>query len=350
MQAVVMHTFGEPEVLQHETVSVPAPMMGEVLVRVGAAFVAFGRDVGTRSGLNPIFPRLITLPHVLGGECSGTVVAVGYGVDAGLLGTRVTMAAPTQCGVCDACRASSPWDCQAITLIGIHRQGSYAAYCVSPATNVRPLPEWASYAEGAALAANGPLALEELSVTNTQPGDWVLVPGASGSVGTLVVALAALKGARVIALTRGGRAASLLRTLGAEVVLDTDAPSLTADLLALTGHGVDVVVDNVALLGLWERYWPAVAQRGRIAFAGRASGDRQPLPVDVGELYSRRATLAGVALGDPRYVDKFWQMLRSAPLSLPESAIHVFPLHEAAAAHARIEDGDKVGHFVLTAA
>lgn len=86
-------------------------------------------------------------------------------------------------------------------LIGVSRPGSNAEYTVVPATNVQRLPEEMSFVEGAVLAANGPLAHAQLTAARAAPGEWILVLGATGSVGSLGVALAARNGSRVIAVT-----------------------------------------------------------------------------------------------------------------------------------------------------
>ena len=348
MRAVVMEGFGGPDVLTVRDVPTPHPDPGEVLVRVRAAFVAFGRDVGTRSGAHPFFHTLVTPPHILGGEFAGTIAAVGNGVDEELIGLSVAVDSPTRCGDCEECREGKPWDCRAVSVIGLHRQGSHAQFCTAPAINVEPLPDGLSFVDAALLAANGPLAYQELQVGLTAPGDWVLVPGASGSVGTLTVALAARIGARVIALTRQPELAHVLTDIGAEVVLDTNAPDLAQQLRDHTGRGVDVVIDNIALTDLWQRYWPAVARRGRIVFAGRAAGERSPLPVDIVDFYNRRALMTGLSIGDPRPVGELWREMRVSPLTFPESLVHTFSMADARRAHSWVEQGAKAGHCVLT--
>jgi NADPH:quinone reductase-like Zn-dependent oxidoreductase len=348
MRAMVISEFGEPEVLRLTDVPTPEPQAGEALVRVGASFVARTRDVAVRSGRQPFFSRLITLPHILGGEHAGTVAAVGPQVPPELLGSRVAVSAPINCGTCRACQAGRTWDCTASTGIGIQRQGSNAEFTVVPAANLERIPAGMSFVDAALLAASGPLAHEQLKAGHAAPGKWVMVPGASGSVGTLVVALAARQGARVIALTRGRRAAATLATIGAELVLDTEDAHLSDELLRSTDGGVDVVIDNLGLVDLWERYWPALARHAHVVFAGRVGDASRPLPLNVIELYNRRVTLTGLTIGDKREVASFWAEMHAQPLTLPGDLVRTFPLEQAATAHAAIEHGDKLGHYVLT--
>ena len=348
MRAVIVREFGGPEVLTLAEWPRPAAGPGQVLIRVHASFVAFGRDVEVRSARHPFFPRLITLPHILGGEHAGIVEALGAGVRPDLLGARVAVAATLACGHCEQCVLGAPWDCANRSAIGIHQQGSNAEFTVVPEANLEPIPDSMSFEQAAALAASGPLASAQLTAAQVGPGDWVAIPGASGSVGTVLVALAARRGAKVIALTRGRRATAELHALGANVVLDTSDPELGAALLQHSGGGVNAVIDNVALVDLWKRYWPAVARRGRIVFSGYAGNDNQPLPLNVVELYNRRATLTGLTTGDPREFAAFWAEMRDDPLVLGEDLLRAFPLELAAEAHTHIEQGDKVGHYVLS--
>jgi NADPH:quinone reductase-like Zn-dependent oxidoreductase len=347
MKAVQFSEFGPPEVLRVVEVERPTPSVGEVRVRVRGSFVAFGRDVSVRNGKHPFLPRLVQLPHILGGEHAGVVDAVGPGGNADLVGKRVAVSASVSCTQCVACQESQPWDCEAVTAIGIQRPGSNAEYTVVPEANLSELPENLAFGQAAAFAASGPLAWEELSVAQTSPNQWVLVPGASGSVGMMLVALAVRRGANVVACTRGARAKNELLALGAVAVLDSSDPALEAKLRELSPRGVDVVVDNIADVAMWSRYWPALARRGRIVLAGQAGNSGQPLPIDVVAFYNRRATVTGLTIGDPRPVAGFWADLRSSPLEIPDSFLRAFPLEKAADAHRLVEGGGKVGHVVL---
>ena len=131
----------------------------------------------------------------------------------------------------------------------------------------------------------------------------------------------------MIALTRGRRAEGALRGLGATVVLDTSDPDLGAALLDHTAG------EKIAVMVLRDGY---------------AGNDARPLPVNVVELYNRRATLTGLTTGDRREFSAFWADMRREPVVLGEDLLHTFPLEQAAHAHAGIEHGNKIGHFVLS--
>ena len=201
MRAVVMRAFGDADVLEWEDVGEPSLGPGEVLVRVGAVAVSRTRDLATRTGRHP-FSRAVSLPHVLGGDFAGVVEGVGAGVDAGLAGRRVAASCSCPCGVCVPCRTGREPQCSSLEMLGIHRWGSYAELVAVPAANLEELPDDISMSQAAALAANGPIAHTQLEVAEVAAGTWVLVTGVTGALGSLLVALAHARGARVVGLSR----------------------------------------------------------------------------------------------------------------------------------------------------
>jgi D-arabinose 1-dehydrogenase-like Zn-dependent alcohol dehydrogenase len=346
MRAIVMRSFGSPAELVTEDVELPEPGPGEVRVRVRAAFVSRTRDVDTRSGLQPVFSRAVSLPHILGGDCAGVVDVVGVGTPQRLIGTRVAVSCGVTCGRCEACRSGATWGCGSPTVVGVHRPGSYAEAVVVPVANVEELPDEVSFATGAVLVANGPLAAAQLDAGGVTSGSWALVPGASGSLGSIVAAIAVKRGARVIALSRRPAAMAALQGLGVEAVLDPRRDDLTEVLLGLTGHGVDVTIDNVASAELWARYAPALAPMGRVVISG-VLGDG-PLSLDPRAWYFKSLSLIGLRTADARHAAAFWDAARADGVQIPEDLIQSYPLEQAAAAHASLEQGDKLGHYVLT--
>jgi NADPH:quinone reductase-like Zn-dependent oxidoreductase len=344
MRAIVMRAFGGPEVLQVEEVAIPQPGPGEVRVRVGATFIAKTKDIATRTGNHP-YSREMRLPHILGGEHAGLVDAVGVGVDEGLVGTRVGVSSHLPCGECIPCRRGQDEGCRRIGILGIHRNGAYAEFVTVPARNVHALPDDVSFEQAAALAANGGVATGQLDAARVDEGLFVAIPGANGAVGTVAIGLAARRNAHVIALTRDLSLAPMLESLGAETVVDAARPDLGETLLELTGgEGVDVVVDNVAVVDLYQRYMPALATTGRVVFSGAMAFD--PLPVDARSLYVNTNSLIGVRSGNHAKIAAFWATVRDG-YRLPESLIDTVGLEHIGDAHVARSNG-KAGHIILS--
>jgi NADPH:quinone reductase-like Zn-dependent oxidoreductase len=213
MKAVRFHEFGGPEVLRYEDVDQPTPGTGEVRVRVAAS--AFNAaDDGMRGGFLPI---PVELPHVPGYDVSGTVDALGEGVDgAGLqVGDAV------------------------IGFLPMERDGGAAEYVVAPAEALVAAPTTVSLADAAALPSVALTAWQALfDIGELTAGQRVLINGAGGVVGKYAVALARRAGAHVVA-TASPRSSAAVHAAGADQIVD----HTTTDVLAAVEEQVDVLVN-----------------------------------------------------------------------------------------------------------
>lgn len=215
MNAIVARQPGGPEVLAQVQRNVPQPGPGEVLIRVVSAGVN-RPDILQRNGM-PLPPGVT---DVLGLEVSGTVAALGAGVDSLAPGTPV---------------------------MALLNGGGYAGYCVARAELCLSVPENLPLA----LAAGVPEAaftvwhnLFELG--RLQPGETVLIHGAASGVGTFAIQCAQAYGARVVATAGGAEKVAALRQLGVWRAIDRYSEDFVAVILEETqGRGVDVVLDNV---------------------------------------------------------------------------------------------------------
>ncbi len=345
MRAIVMHEFGAEDVLRVEEVPDPSPGPGQVLVRVAAVEVSRTRDIATRTGKHP-FSRAVTLPHVLGGDFSGTIVGVGEGVDEGRVGERVAVSNTETCGECEACRSGHEERCLDLTLLGIHRDGSYAELATIAAGNAHPIPDDLSLSEAAAMAADGSIAFTQLEVAGVGAGTELLVTGVSGALGSTLAALAGRLGAHVLGLSRRPEEVPA----GPEMtVLDATDPGLTEALIRETGGaGLAAAVDNVANPEAFAAYFEALAVGARVVFSGAIGTPELPvLPVPAAPLYVKSISLLGVRTTTPAARRRFWDLVADG-FRLPPGLVEEMPLAEAAAAQRKITTGDHLGHTVLT--
>jgi N-ethylmaleimide reductase len=229
-RALRIHAYGGSEVLQWDEVPMPQPGEGEVVVRVAAAGVN-GLDWKIRDGLvKDIFK--LPLPITLGLELAGEVVAVGAGVEGLVAGSRVFG-----------------------SLGGL---GAYAGYVAIAAAKLAPVPEGLDYATAAAIPVAALTAWQVLfEGGKLQRGETVLIHGAAGGVGSYAVQFARRAGARVL-VTAQGRNADLLRTLGADEVIDYKAVRFEE-----VAKNVDLVVDLVGGETL-DRSWQVLSPQGRV--------------------------------------------------------------------------------------
>ena len=213
MKAIRFHQYGDPDVLRHEDVEVPVPGAGEVRIRV-AGTTFNGVDGNIRAG-NMQGPMPLTLPHVPGLDVAGTVAELGADVRDLAVGDRVVGFQPF---VVD---------------------GASAEYVVAPADALAAAPTRIPLADAAALPLVGLTAYQALvDHADLQPGQRLLVNGASGAVGGYAVQLAKALGAHVIA-TGGGASRDHLTSLGADEVVD----HTTTDVGAAVVEPVDVLLN-----------------------------------------------------------------------------------------------------------
>lgn len=211
MQAVQFHETGGPEVLQYGDVEQPTPAAGQVRLRVAAS--AFNAaDNGMRAGFLPI---PIRLPHVPGYDVSGTVDAIGEGVDGVSIGDPV------------------------IGFLPMEGDGGAAEFVVAPADAVVPAPTTIPLADAAALPSVALTAWQALfDDGGLESGQRVLIVGAGGVVGGYAVQLAKRAGVHVIA-TASPRSEAAVRAAGADEVVD----HTTTDLLDVVSEPVDVLLN-----------------------------------------------------------------------------------------------------------
>lgn len=217
MRALCYDTCGPARaVLQIRTLPRPEPGPGEVLVRVAVSGVN-PSDAKTRAGLRAPIPFALVIPHSDG---AGRIEAVGAGVDPGRLGQRVWL-------------WNAAWQ---------RAFGSAAEFVALPEAQAVPLPDAASYAEGACLGIPAMTARHAVFADGPVAGQTVLITGGAGAVGGYAVQMARLGGARVIATASAAKAAQA-RAMGAEAVIDYHAADAAAQILEASGGGVDRIVE-----------------------------------------------------------------------------------------------------------
>lgn len=215
MQAVRFHEVGGPEVLVQEEVPVPVPGAGQVRLRVaGSAFNA--ADAGMRGGFLPI---PVELPHVPGYDVSGTIDALGDGVEGVAVGDPV------------------------IAFLPMERDGGAAEYVLAPAEAVVAAPTSIALADAAALPSVALTAWQALfDQGRLVAGQRLLVVGAGGVVGKYAVRLADRAGVHVVA-TASPRSIAAVRAAGADEIVDHTA----TDVLEALGERVDVLLNLAPL-------------------------------------------------------------------------------------------------------
>lgn len=270
MQAVVLHGR---EDLRLETVAVPEPGPGELLLRVGAALTC-GTDLKVyRRGYHA---KMLVPPTLFGHEVAGTVAALGAEVTAFAVGDRVVALNSAPCDQCLFCRHGQPNLCSDL----LFNNGAYAEYMRIPGRiverNTLRLPDGIPF-EHAALTEPLACVVRGLEETGARAGDTVVVLGA-GPIGLMFMRTASTKGCRVVAVVKREDQVESARRFGAaEVVHIRPGLDTVAAVLAQTaeGAGADVVIECVATPGTWEQAVDMVRKGGVVnLFGGPPKGSR----------------------------------------------------------------------------
>ena len=342
MQAVVLREFGGPDVLHLEHLPVPHVGPGEILIKVRSVSVNRTLDCAVRAGS---YPAPVQLPHVLGVDPAGEVVALGPAVTRFRTGDRAATISMIPCLECKQCRAGLEANCLSSRHIGLHRWGGYAEYVAVPERNAFKIPDNLSFAEGTLITRHFPMAFNLLTAkTRVKPGEWVLVMGASGALGSCCVQVAKMFGATVIAAGGADERVDAALAYGADFGLNYRRENLAQAVMQLTGdQGVAIVCENIADPTLWPGAFNSLAIGGRLVTAGAHGGGIVEL--DVKRLYLRRQSIIGAAGTNPADVE---QALAAARAGKIRAIGHrTMPLREAAEAHRLIEGNQILGKLVL---
>ncbi|MEU8075631.1 zinc-binding dehydrogenase [Catellatospora citrea] len=324
MHAIRQYEFGPAENLRYEEVPDPIPGEGQVLIEVEAAGVHL-IDTTIRSGSPGPFPPP-RLPMTPGREVAGRVGGTGPGVDPAWRGRRV------------------------VAHLGM-TSGGYASRAVAAVASLHEIPEPLTAPAAVAMIGTGRTAVGVLRLAQLRDSDAVLVTGAAGGLGTLLVQAAQRAGALVVGAAGGPDKVALVQRNGADIAADYREPGWAEKVRAELGErDLTVVLDGVggaegrAALEL-------LAPLGRFLIFGGSAGT--PTQLTTQDLYAR-GIIASSAIGPAmmkvggglRPLEE--QALRDAAEGWFTPAITTFPLAEAARAHTALETRATTGKVVLT--
>jgi NADPH:quinone reductase len=319
MKAAVYYETGAPDVFRYEDVDDPIVHTGGVIVQVEAISIEGGDT------LNRLGGAMTSTPHIVGYQCGGTIREVGEGVTDRSVGQRV---------VCSMAN------------------GSHAELVSVPAAATWVVPDGLDMVAAACVPIAFGTADDCLfEFGHLQPGETVLVQAGAGGVGLASIQLAKRAGATVLATASSAEKLDRLTKYGLDHGINYVEEDLAPAVRKLTdGRGVDLVVDSVG--STLPGSMASLAYRGRISYVGNAG--RESNPVDVSALMMGNQSITGVFLGaelmmgDTRARDNIARLLDDVAKGELEVVVdRTFPLAEAAAAHAYMEDRQAFGRVVL---
>ncbi len=320
--------FYAPMDIRFEERPLPQPAYGEVVVQVAAATTC-GTDVKSYRRGHPLLFRKTPAPF--GHEVAGVVAATGAGVTSCAEGEAVVVGNSAPCLRCYYCQRQRYSLCENLLLLN----GAYAEYLLVPERIVQQnLYGLAPSTSFIAAALTEPLAcaLHAIDACDIGPGDTVAILGC-GPLGLLLIALARLRGARVIATGRGEERLSLARYYGAEDVIDVGSCSYDEQREAIlqlteTGRGADVVIEAIGTPETWALAARAARPGGLVnLFGGCASGTRAAL--DTYPIHYQELTLKGTFHHTPQYFAQALDLIQRQQIDVEALVTARLPLASA---------------------
>ena len=318
MKSIIVHEYGEPEVMALEDVPIPEPGAGQVLIKIEAAGVN-PVDTYLRSGNHAHAPQL---PYTPGKDGAGIVEKVGDGVTKFKPGDRVYTAGSIS--------------------------GTYAEYSLCDEKHLGLLPEPVTFEEGAGIWTPYATSYRALfQKARAKNGETVLIHGASGGVGIAAIQWAKNAGLRVIGSASSDDGKKLVTDQGADHVVDHSDDKHIEEVRQLTkGKGVDVIIEMLANVNLAKDF-DMLAMFGRITVVGnRGSLDFNPRLI-----MGKDATIFGMSLFNAP-ADKLEEIHTAIFDGLSEGYLkpvigESIPLEEAARAHRQVIESKAFGKIVL---
>jgi NADPH:quinone reductase-like Zn-dependent oxidoreductase len=342
MKAIVFAQHGSPDVLKYTDVPQPAIKPNEVLVRVRACALNH-LDLWVRCGLPGVS---IPLPHIPGSDVAGEIAQVGSDVTTVRVGQKVVLAPGVSCGKCPACVSGLDNRCRQFTNLGYMIDGGCAEFVRAPEVNCLPYPENLSFEEAAAVPLVFQTAWHMLvGRAELQPGEDVLILGAGSGVGSAAIQVAKFFGARVIATAGTDKKLEKAKQLGADYTINHKSQKIRDEVRRITNkRGVDVVFEHVGT-ATWDDSIASLAPGGRLVTCGATTGF--DAKIDLRFLFSRQLSLLGSYMGTKSELHTVMKLVAAGRLK--PIVDRVFPLAEAAAAHAYLESSSQFGKVVLRA-
>ena len=332
--------------LRLETVPIPVPKDGEILLKIEASAVC-GTDIRMlTNGAKGIDP---SHPLILGHEFAGTVAEMGKNVTGYQLGQRVAYAPNTGCGLCDLCISGNSHLCPDYLATGISLDGGFAEYCLIPEAGVRsgnlcPLPDNVSFEEGA-LAEPLSCVCNGFEHADIHPGDRVLVVGA-GPIGIMHCALALMAGAVVylndVSASRLAEAKAIYPALH---ILSGD---LKEELMSATnGHGADAIITACPVPAVQTQAIELAAVGGRVIFFGGVPADKEPVGINTNLIHYKQLLVSGTTRASLTQYRKVLSFIAGGVLDVQPLITAHFSLSEIDAAIERAKAGKGLKNIIL---
>jgi NADPH:quinone reductase-like Zn-dependent oxidoreductase len=341
VKALRIHKHGGIQRLVVDDIPAPVPKSDEAVVRIEATSLNH-LDIWVRAGMPSIS---LPLPMILGSDGAGTVSEVGSEVSDLKPGDRVLISPGTSCGKCEECLSGRDNFCREYRILGEHCDGTDSELVAARRDNLIRLPDNVTSEDAAASSLVFITAYRMLvERACVQPGEDVLVMGASSGVGTAAIQIAKFHNARVIAVSGSDDKLEKAKALGADEVINYKAQKISDAVRKLTGkRGVDIVFEHTGK-ATWSESILSAGRGGRIVTCGATSGPE--VVTDLRYVFSRQLTIYGSTMASKSRLFTMLELMTGGKFRAVID--RKMPYTEAREAHKIMESGRHFGKIVLT--
>ncbi|MBI2719125.1 MAG: zinc-dependent alcohol dehydrogenase [Rhizobiales bacterium] len=340
MQAAVLRAIATPLVI--ETLPVPQPRRGEVLIKVAACGVCHSDLHAVDGDWTP----LPTLPLVPGHEVVGHVAGLGEGVEHFRLGEPIGVPwMYSACGTCEFCLSGMETICLKAEATGYTKPGGYAEYMIADAAFCGRIPEAADLYEIAPILCAGVTTYRGIKRTGARPGQWLTVIGIGG-LGHIAVQYAKAMGLRVAAVDVSEEKLELARQFGAEMAFNAATTDPVRAIRESIGGSHGAVVTAVSPRA-FEQSVGIVRNGGTVAWIGLPGGKQDEIRLSIAAVVNGEVSIRGSSVGTRQDLQ---EAIDFAANGLVRARIEKAPLADINGIFARMKKAEINGRVVLAIA
>lgn len=336
MKAIILTKQGKGVHLLFETVTTPVPKIDEVLVKV--LFCGLNHlDLLIMEGKRPGTGKF---PHILGSEFVGVIEKSAANTRRFKKGDRVAVYPWTFCGKCTQCKTDCEQICDKGGTLGRTRWGGFAQYATVPVQNLIRLGKEVAPDQFCALTLAGTTAVHLVERAQVKRESSVLVTGATGAVGTVVIQLLKLLKCKIVCCTSHPEKISLLKKLGAHYVVSTK--NIVDGVKKIFPRGTDFAID---IMGgeVWSQTVKTLAKNGTMAFCSTTLDGAGT--INIGTAFSKQITVRGSYGGSRKDMKKVFDYLEKGLITPRIDSIYT--LENTAAAFKKLQNQGAFGKILI---
>lgn len=337
MKAAILHDFAQP--LSIEDVPTPTPDAGELLIKIAASGVCHS-DLHIATGEWDMLKRAAKFPLILGHEITGTVAAIGTGVEGFAIGDRVGVPwLHHTCGVCEYCQSGRETLCGKQKITGVMVDGGYAEFAKAQASHTTRIPDALSLEEAAPLLCAGVTVYRAIKEAGMKVGETLAVFGVGG-LGHLAVQIGKKLGLQVGAIDVADDKLQLASECGADWTVNAATTQAHKEIKSKGGAHVALVTSGSK--AAYETALRSLRRAGTLVIVGMTP---EPIPLNIQAMLAGEYKIVASTVGTRKDLDEILALAADGGIRCHYETGKLENLNEY---FAQMKAGQLAGRIVLT--